>query len=75
MEAEPGIEPRYTALQSVDVWFFLKNISILLSLSVDPLLRPTLWKQSRFLLPHCSNLSKIVHVQEIWIDYPLAMHR
>jgi len=42
MEAEPGIEPRYTALQADDVSFFAFHINRLQTLSGNPLRQPTL---------------------------------
>jgi len=42
LEAEPGIEPRYTALQAVDVGFLAFYINWLLALSGNPLHQPTL---------------------------------
>ena len=42
MEAEPGIEPRYTALQAADVSFFAFYINRLQTLSGNPLRQPTL---------------------------------
>jgi len=42
LEAEPGIEPRSTALQAADASFFDFHIKRLQTLSGNPLRQPTL---------------------------------
>ena len=42
LEAEPGIEPRSTALQAVDVYIYFLLICMLCGPSGNPLLKPTL---------------------------------